>query len=260
MSKRPPAKSAVQRARESRDRSQKQNQTITYIAAALAVVVILFIVWQVVSSRNSSGEIAANPTAQTRGACTGQPTPFGDGVRPLAEIPAPARNGYYAAAPETVIDQNNCYEAFIITNKGEIRLRLFEQVAPITVNNFVYLASQGFYDGVIFHRVLEGFMAQTGDPTGTGTGGPGYTFIDETDPNFLFDRRGLLAMANSGPATNGSQFFITFAPTDWLNGAHTIFGEIIGSDTILDAITRINPGDPAITPDVMEQVEILEYR
>jgi cyclophilin family peptidyl-prolyl cis-trans isomerase len=112
-----------------------------------------------------------------------------------------------------VIDPNGTYEALVVvTERGDIRLRLFADAAPLTVNNFVFLAEQGFYDGTTFHRVLEDFMAQAGDPTGTGSGGPGYMFQDETDNGLIFDRPGILAMANAGPNTNGSQFFITFAP------------------------------------------------
>ena len=114
----------------------------------------------------------------------------------------------------------------------------------MTVNNFVFLAREGFYNDTTFHRVLEGFMAQAGDPTGTGSGGPGYQFEDEIVPNLTFDRPGLLAMANAGPGTNGSQFFITFAPTDWLNGMHTIFGEVIEGQDVLNQITLRDPGQP----------------
>jgi cyclophilin family peptidyl-prolyl cis-trans isomerase len=123
------------------------------------------------------------------------------------------------------------------------------------VNNFVFLSQQGFYDGLTFHRVLEDFMAQGGDPSGTGGAGPGYQFADEVDNGLTFDRRGLLAMANAGPATNGSQFFITFVPTPHLNGLHTIFGEVIEGDAILDQIARVAPGQPG---DVIERIDIVE--
>ncbi len=257
MAKRPDTKSAQQRARESRDRHTGQNQTITYVAAGLAVIVLLFIVWQLISS--AGGDETTSVGDQLLGACEGTETLFGD-ARPMADLEPASRNAIYSAPPETVIDSDNCYEAVITTAKGEMRLRLFEQVAPLTVNNFVFLASQGFYDGVPFHRVLDNFMAQTGDPTGTGTGGPGYTFADEIDPTVVFDRRGLLAMANSGPSTNGSQFFITFAATDWLNGAHTIFGELLAGDDVLGALTLVNPeAADGTVPDVMQRVDIYEY-
>ena len=117
-------------------------------------------------------------------------------------------------------------QAIIKTNKGEINLNLFSDVAPVTVLNFVTLAKSGYYNGLKFHRVIEDFMIQGGDPTGTGAGGPGYQFGDEFKRGVEFTKKGLLAMANAGPNTGGSQFFMTFAPADWLNGVHTIFGEV----------------------------------
>ncbi|HOU41726.1 MAG TPA: peptidylprolyl isomerase, partial [Promineifilum sp.] len=141
---------------------------------------------------------------------------------------------------------------------GQMRLRLFDDEAPTTVNNFVYLANQGFYDGTTFHRVLENFMAQGGDPSGTGSGGPGYTFQDETDNGLTFDRRGLLAMANSGPDTNGSQFFITFAPATHLDGLHTIFGELTEGDDVLSGITLRDPDTATAPGDVIEEITIFE--
>lgn len=257
MSKRPDTKSPQQRVRESRDRHRNENKTITYIAGGLAVIVALFIIWQIIAS---AGGDSTDSGEQLVGACEGTGTLLGE-ARPLADIAPAERNGFYAAPPETIIDSDNCYEAVISTAKGEMRLRLFEDVAPKTVNNFVFLASQGFYDGVPFHRVLTDFMAQTGDPTGTGTGGPGYAFEDEIDPTVVFDRRGLLAMANSGANTNGSQFFITFVPTTHLNGLHTIFGELIAGDDVLSAITLIDPQVPDGTvPDEMDRVDVYEYQ
>ena len=161
--------------------------------------------------------------------------------RPAAALDPPARNGIYDDAPAMAIDVNNTYIATMKTEKGDIKIRLFADQAPITVNNFVFLAHQGYYDNTTFHRVLNNFMAQGGDPTGTGAGGPGYTFEDEFTDELRFDRAGLLAMANSGPSTNGSQFFITFIPTSHLNDAHTIFGEVIEGIEVLDLITRRNP-------------------
>ncbi len=146
---------------------------------------------------------------------------------------------------EQVLEEGKDYQTIIVTNKGNIRLDLFEDQAPNTVNNFVFLARNHFYDGVVFHRVLQDFMAQTGDPTGTGTGGPGYQFEDEFVDTLKFDKRGVLAMANSGPATNGSQFFITFAATEWLNGLHSIFGEVVEGDDILASLQLIDPSQPA---------------
>ena len=177
--------------------------------------------------------------------------------RPLAEVPVEERDGYFTSYPDMVIDAESDYEAVLKTDKGDIRVRLFAEEAPRTVNNFVFLANQGFYDGVSFHRVLEDFMAQGGDPTGRGSGGPGYSFEDETDNGLTFDRPGLLAMANAGPNTNGSQFFITFVPTSWLNGNHTIFGEVIEGSEVLSQLTRRQPG--AATPaDTIERIDIYQ--
>ena len=123
-----------------------------------------------------------------------------------------------------LIDPTHSYSADIDTDLGTMVFRLFADEAPITVNNFVFLARQGFYDGTVFHRVIKDFMAQGGDPTGTGTGGPGYRFEDEFHPKLRHDKAGTLSMANAGPNTNGSQFFITHVPTPWLDGKHSVFG------------------------------------
>ncbi|MCC6454279.1 MAG: peptidylprolyl isomerase [Caldilineaceae bacterium] len=165
---------------------------------------------------------------------------------PVSTIMPMERNEMYDAAPEMEIDPSKYYYATFKTMRGDIKVQLFADRAPQTVNNFVFLARQGFYDNTSFHRVLDGFMAQAGDPTGTGAGGPGYQFADEIFPGLVFDRPGLLAMANSGPGTNGSQFFITFAATDWLNGGHTIFGEVIEGEEVLSRLTR---RDPSTQPD-----------
>ena len=129
-------------------------------------------------------------------------------------------------------------KAHMTTSRGAIVLNLFPDKAPVTVANFVNLAQRGYYDGLTFHRVIPDFMIQGGCPTGTGTGGPGYTFEDELDPSLRFDRPCLLAMANSGPGTNGSQFFITHVATEWLNDKHTIFGEVISGKEIVDAVQQ----------------------
>ncbi|MCK6566375.1 MAG: peptidylprolyl isomerase [Anaerolineales bacterium] len=143
-------------------------------------------------------------------------------------------------------------------NGGTFKIELYPDKAPITVNSFVFLACKGFYDGVTFHRVLEGFMAQGGDPTGTGMGGPGYEFVNENS-DLTFDKEGVVAMANSGPDTNGSQFFITFAPQPMLDGGYTIFGQVIeGMDTV-NAITRRDPdANPDFDGDAIKTVVISE--
>lgn len=182
-----------------------------------------------------------------------------EGERPLATIPPAQRNNIYNALPDFTIDLQKTYDAIIRTERGDIRLRLFDDEAPITVNNFVFLANQGFYDDTTFHRVLPDFMAQAGDPTGSGAGGPGYQFPDEVNNGLTFDRRGILAMANAGPGTNGSQFFITFAPTPWLDNAHTIFGEVIGGDDVLGALTLRDPqANPNFAGDRILHIDIEE--
>lgn len=135
------------------------------------------------------------------------------------------------------------------TNKGEININLLEEKSPVTVANFVNLVKRGYYNGLKFHRVIEDFMAQGGDPTGTGMGGPGYRFEDEVRNGLDFSVPGKLAMANAGPGTNGSQFFITTVPTEWLNGNHTIFGEIV-SEADLDVVKALSNGH------IMETVEV----
>jgi cyclophilin family peptidyl-prolyl cis-trans isomerase len=144
------------------------------------------------------------------------------------------------------IDPSKSYDAIFTTEIGDFTVRLFPEQAPVTVNNFVFLARQGYYDDTTFHRVLPGFMAQGGDPTGTGGGGPGYSFEDEFHPELQFDKPGLLAMANRGPNTNGGQFFITYAPTTHLTGLHTIFGEVVEG---AEVVSRLRPRDPQANPD-----------
>ncbi len=156
----------------------------------------------------------------------------------------------YSSAPAMSIDPSKTYTAtFALDNGSEFKVDLFADKAPNTVNNFVFLARDGFYDGMTFHRVIPGFMAQGGDPTGTGRGGPGYRFADEFHPDLKHDRPGILSMANAGPNTNGSQFFITFVPTPHLDGAHAVFGEVVEG---MDMVNAISSRDPATarTPGV----------
>lgn len=125
------------------------------------------------------------------------------------------------------------------TNKGDMVIKLYEEKAPVTTANFKKLVQQGFYDGIIFHRVIDGFMIQGGDPTGTGTGGPGYEIEDEFHPELRHNKKGILSMANSGPNTGGSQFFITLAPTPWLDDKHAVFGEVTEGMDVLETIGRV---------------------
>ncbi len=143
--------------------------------------------------------------------------------------------------PAMQIDPKKKYSATISTEKGDMVLELFADKTPVTVNNFVFLAREGFYDGTIFHRVIADFMAQGGDPTGSGRGGPGYRFQDEFHPSLRHNKPGILSMANAGPGTNGSQFFITHVPTPWLDNKHSVFGQITSG---LDVLMSIPPRDP----------------
>lgn len=152
--------------------------------------------------------------------------------------------------PEMRVDPEKTYEATIETNRGDIELELYPQYAPETVNNFVFLAGEGYYDGVTFHRVIDNFMIQGGDPTGTGRGGPGYTFADEVKGNPLKHETCVISMANAGPNTNGSQFFITHAPQPHLDGRHTVFGKVVDGE---EAVYAIRQGDRMISVTINEQ-------
>ncbi len=144
----------------------------------------------------------------------------------------------YTHPPTFQLDLKKTYTATIRTNKGDMTLALHAAKAPTTVNNFVFLAREGFYDGITFHRVIDDFMIQGGDPTGTGSGDPGYRFRDEFDPSLKHDGPGVLSMANAGPGTNGSQFFITHVPTPWLDGKHSVFGRLTAGADVLFAIEQ----------------------
>jgi cyclophilin family peptidyl-prolyl cis-trans isomerase len=165
----------------------------------------------------------------------------------------------YDAPPAMQIDPGKIYLATLVTELGEIKIELFADKAPNTVNNFVFLSREGYYDETTFHRVIPDFMAQGGDPSGTGAGGPGYQFEDEFHPDLFFDRAGVLAMANAGPNTNGSQFFITYVPTPHLNNRHTIFGQVVEG---LEIALALNPRNPQLAPsqagDQLLTVEIEE--
>ena len=156
------------------------------------------------------------------------------------------------------IDVKKKYQATLNTDKGEIVLELFADKTPVTVNNFVFLSREGFYNGVIFHRVIANFMVQGGDPTGTGRGGPGYTFKDEFVPSLKHDKPGILSMANAGPGTNGSQFFLTHVPTPWLDGKHSVFCQVIGGMDVLMSIPSRDPGRPEYPGVKINSVTISE--
>lgn len=219
---------------EARQRAQKKKQTertIQIIGGVVLVFIVAGIVW-LVWSGGRSNETAA---------------PTGEGVK------------QYDAAPPMTIDVSKQYFAtFKMAKGGEFVVQLFPDKAPKTVNNLVFLAREGYFNGVTFHRVLEGFMAQGGDPTGTGMGGPGYQFENE-DSDLTFDQEGVVAMANAGRDTNGSQFFITFGPAPQLNGGYTIFGQVIEGMDVVKGITRRDPEQsPDFEGDAIETITISE--
>ncbi len=160
-------------------------------------------------------------------------------IKPAPEV----KTMQWSAPPKMEIDKNKKYTAFMETEKGTLVLELFAKDVPKTVNNFVFLARQGYYDGTTFHRVLPGFMAQGGDPTGTGRGGPGYRFEDEFTSHG--HDAGALSMANAGANTSGSQFFITYVPVHGLDGRHTVFGKLVSG---MDVLLKITPRDPDQNP------------
>ncbi|HET7010884.1 MAG TPA: peptidylprolyl isomerase [Anaerolineales bacterium] len=164
----------------------------------------------------------------------------------------------YSSPPAMQLDPKKSYRARIKTDVGDMLIQLHADKTPTTVNSFVFLAREGFYDDVIFHRVIANFMAQGGDPTGTGTGGPGYSFRDEFHPSLRHDGPGVLSMANAGPNTNGSQFFITHVATPHLDNKHSVFGKVVEG---LDVLMKIPPRDPSRrdAPAVhIQKIEILE--
>jgi peptidyl-prolyl cis-trans isomerase B (cyclophilin B) len=161
----------------------------------------------------------------------------------------------WSQPPALEIDPKKKYTATISTARGDTVIDLAPQYAPKTVNNFVFLARQGYYDGVTFHRVISNFMIQGGDPTGTGRGGPGYTFEDECRADLKHDKPGVFSMANTGrPVTNGSQFFITHVPTPWLDGKHTVFGQVAKGQDVVNAIAQ---GDKILKIEILDVPDAL---
>jgi len=204
------------RRQQVKEQSNLQKNWVAYTVAGVIVLVAGFIIFSVIR-----GNAAASPAAS--------------GVKSWSTVPAMA------------IDANKSYTAHINTVKGIIDVQLLPKDAPIAVNSFVFLARQHYFDGVTFHRVLPGFVAQGGDPTGTGTGGPGYTFDNETTTGLKFDAAGVVAMANTGqPNSNGSQFFITYAAQPGLDGGYTIFGRVTNGMDVAQALT---PRDPSTNPN-----------
>lgn len=164
----------------------------------------------------------------------------------------------WSTPPALVIDKEKNYLAIFHTAIGDIKVQLHTDKVPNTVNNFIFLAREGFYDGTTFHRVIKDFMAQGGDPSGSGSGGPGYRFADEFHPQLRHDKPGILSMANAGPNTNGSQFFLTHLPTPWLDNRHSVFGEVIEGMKVLLSIPERDPMRAKQPGTVLNSVEIIE--
>jgi peptidylprolyl isomerase len=219
----------------------RQNPWPAILSALVVVAIFVMLGLVLASNRPVAGPAAAAPTAAGF-----EPVPTA-GVA-AADAPA-SRADAYSAAPPMTIDPNKSYTATFTTPRGDFVVKLRPDLAPQTVNSFVFLARAGFFNGLTWHRVLPNFMAQGGDPTGTGTGGPGYTVPDEFTDKVKFDKPGLLAMANTGqPNSGGSQFFVTTAPADYLDGKYTIFGEVEQGQEIVNAIPLRDPEQNPTTP------------
>ena len=249
--------------------SQKQKQTPrtpqSNLPAVLAAVVVVGILIISVLSLNSGTPATVNPDQMDVTTVVNMVTATVDAAVPAATeapapAPAPAAGKQYPAAPPMTIDVNKAYTATIKTPRGDIVVKLRPDLAPETVNSFVFLARDGYYNGLTWHRVLADFMAQGGDPTGTGMGGPGYTVKGEFSANVSFDKPGYLAMARPGNDVNGngSQFFITTAPATYLDNQYTIFGEVTAGQDIVNGIPLRDPESATTPGETMESITISE--
>jgi peptidylprolyl isomerase len=209
-----------------------QEKAIRLAALGVVVMVVVAILWAVLPKKSTTEAGGTAPTVSAK---------------------------QYDAPPPMTIDATKQYFATVkMVKGGEFVIQLYPDKAPITVNSFVFLAREGFYNGVTFHRVLDGFMAQGGDPTGTGGGGPGYEFVNEVS-DLTFDKAGVVAMANAGPGTNGSQFFIMFGPYGLSENDYTIFGQVISGMDVVNGLTRRDPNqNPSFPGDAIESVTISE--
>lgn len=225
-------KNAVRAKRADKKRAAQRMRTIQYVAVGVILVAVVLIA-RLASPRSTASDQAAT-------------------------APEVAAKQYDAPPPMTIDTSKEYYATVKMAKGGEFVIQLFPDKAPITVNNFVFLAREGYYDGTTFHRVLADFMAQGGDPTGTGGGGPGYQFQNE-DNDLTFDKAGVVAMANAGRDTNGSQFFVTFGPQDYLNGGYTIFGQVVeGMDVVMNIRLRDPQQSPDYDGDMIESITIEE--
>ena len=246
------AKQAARRQAQRKAAKRRRSLTVGLIAGGLALMMvlaaasILFSANQPATGAVSSAPVSPPASASVSASGSAPPSPCDPTKPPGADATKPT----YAQAPPQTIDPNKNYVATMVTSCGVIKMQLLPQIAPVGVNNFVFLANQGYYDGLTFHRVVKDFVIQGGAPRGTKTQGPGYQFKIETSPTQTFDAAGLVAYANSGPDTNGSQFFITLAPQPALdpgaNGSFTIFGKVIKGMNVVSTIgsvpTQAGPG------------------
>ncbi len=221
---------------------EKSEKVIQYVALGVILIVVVFIAWPYIKNLRPSTNVDGYGNA------------FDCGVFDSI-VAAPQ----YIEPPSMSVDEAKQYFAtFTMANGGKFVMQLYPDKAPVTVNSFVFLACKNYFDGVTFHRVLDGFMAQGGDPEGTGQGGPGYQFVNE-DSDLTFDKDGVVAMANAGRDTNGSQFFITYGPQEFLNGGYTIFGQVVEGMDVVNNLTRRDPDQsPAFDGDAIETITITE--
>jgi peptidylprolyl isomerase len=245
--------SVSQPSRQKKGRATPPQSPLPAIISALVVIAVFVALGFALASNRpgaatqSAGVTAVPFAALPTAAAAAPPTPA-PAAPPTAAAP-PAEHKTYSAPPPMTIDPKKTYTATFTTPRGDFVVKLRPDLAPQTVNSFVFLVKEGFYNGVTWHRVLPNFMAQGGDPTGTGTGGPGYTVPDEFTNKVSFDRPGFLAMANTGrPNSGGSQFFITTAPADYLNGKYTIFGEVQQGQDIVNGIPLRDPQQNPTAP------------
>ncbi len=229
--------------RELQLQAQQTERTIRIVGLVIVALIVVAGIWFFIPKNPPKTQVTGG-YGSTTGVC-----------QPFADIPI--ASSY--SEPPVKIDKSKQYFATVKMAKGgEFVIQLYPDKAPETVNSFVFLSCKGYFNGVTFHRVLEGFMAQGGDPTGTGQGGPGYQFKNENS-DLTFDKAGVVAMANAGPDTNGSQFFITFDPTPQLNGGYTIFGQVVSGMDVVNSITRRDPQqNPNFQGDAIETVTISE--
>jgi cyclophilin family peptidyl-prolyl cis-trans isomerase len=227
--------------------AEKTERIIKWVGAGVIIVVLIGLVWLLVPGRSSNVVELPTDIPTLAGVPLNEP-----------EVATPAVYKYDAYPPMTIDSAKKYFATFVMANGGEFTVELYPDKAPLAVNSFVFLARDGYFDGVTFHRVLEGFMAQGGDPTGTGGGGPGYEFINE-DSDLTFDKAGVVAMANAGRDTNGSQFFITFDAAEFLNGDYTIFGQVTEGMDVVNGITRRDPDQfPDYDGDAIATITITE--